>query len=219
MARVWANETLDYGVQIADALAAAHAAGIVHRDLKPANVIVTEQGRIKVLDFGLAKLVDRRGLAVLDEALTATHPSPVTDEGAIVGTVAYMSPEQAEGKTVDARTDIFSFGSVLYEMVTGRRAFQRDSPLSTLTAVLREDPKSVSNIREGLPRELERVITRCLRKAPERRWQAMADVKVALRELKEEFDSGGLPSAAQPSPARVAHGQSRRRWPWPSLRE
>ena len=194
------NETLDYGVQIADALAAAHAAGIVHRDLKPANVIVTEQGRIKVLDFGLAKLVDRPGLAAWDDAPTATHTAPVTGHGAIVGTVAYMSPEQSEGKVVDARTDIFSFGSLLYEMVTGQRAFQGDSPLSTLTAVLREDPKPVSNIREGLPRELERVITRCLRKAPERRWQAMADVKVALRELKEEFDSGGLTLSAPAVP-------------------
>ena len=130
-----------------------------------------------------------------------------------------MSPEQAEGKVVDARTDIFSFGSVLYEMVTGQRAFQGDSPLSTLTAVLREDPKPVSNIREGLPRELERVITRCLRKAPERRWQAMADVKVALRELKEEFDSGGLTLSAPAVP------RPRRSWAiaaaltWPSLQE
>ncbi len=201
------NETLDYGVQIADALAAAHAAGIVHRDLKPANVIVSAQGRIKVLDFGLAKLVDRAGLPAWDDAPTATRPAPVTDEGAIVGTVAYMAPEQAEGKTVDARSDIFSFGSMLYEMVTGQRAFQRDSPLSTLTAVLREEPKPVSNIREGLPRELERVITRCLRKAPDRRWQAMADVKVALRELKEEFDSGGptlsAPAVHRPRRARA----------------
>ena len=101
------NETLDYGVQIADALAAAHAAGIVHRDLKPANVIVNEQGRIKVLDFGLAKLVERVGLSARDDA-TVSQASPVTDHGAIVGTVAYMAPEQAEGKTVDARSDIFS---------------------------------------------------------------------------------------------------------------
>ena len=200
------KETLDYGVQIADAFAAAHAAGIVHRDLKPANVIVTEQGRIKVLDFGLAKLVDRPGLAAWDDAPTATHPAPVTDQGAIVGTVAYMSPEQAEGKTVDARTDIFSFGAVLYEMVTGQRAFQGDTPLSTLTAVLREEPKPINLARAGVPHDLERVITRCLRKDPERRWQSMADVRVALRELKEESDSGGLAVSTADVP------RSRRGW-------
>ena len=101
-----------------------------------------------------------------------------------------MAPEQAEGKTVDARSDIFSFGSVLYEMLTGQRAFQGDSPLSTLTAVLRDEPEPLSKTTHRLPRELERVISRCLRKDPDRRWQSMADVKVALRELKEELDSG-----------------------------
>jgi serine/threonine protein kinase len=197
--------TLDYGIQIADAFAAAHAAGIVHRDLKPANVIVTDHERIKVVDFGLAKLVDRPGLRGLDDAVTGTDDTPFTDQRAIMGTVAYMAPEQAEGKAVDARTDIFSFGSVLYEMVTGHRAFQADSPLSTLTAVLRDEPKPISTLSGDVPLELERVITRCLRKDPDRRWQSMADVKVALRELKEESDSGPLPvkTAAVPRPWRA----------------
>ena len=202
------NEAVDYAMQIGDALAAAHAAGIVHRDLKPSNVVVTEQGRIRILDFGLAKLVDRPGPAMWEEGPTDTHPALVTAQGAIMGTVAYMSPEQAEGKPIDARTDIFSFGSVLYEMVTGQRAFQGDTPLSAVTAVLREEPKQISQMREGVPRELERVITRCLRKDPARRWQSMADVTIALRELKEEIDSGapavGATPLSRPRRARVA---------------
>ena len=200
------RETLDYGAQIADAIAAAHAAGVVHRDLKPANLIVTAQGRIKVLDFGIAKLVDRPGLSALDAAATATRSVAGTDQGAILGTVAYMAPEQVEGKTVDARSDIFSFGSVLYEMLSGQRAFQGDSPLSTLTAVLRDEPEPLSKTTHRLPRELERVIGRCLRKDPDRRWQSMADVKVALRELKEELDSGQLADSVAAVPPK------RRRW-------
>src|SRR5499433_588635 len=135
------NEALNYSVQIAAALASAHKAGIVHRDLKPGNVMVNEQGLVKVLDFGLAKLTEPAAVGE-DEA---THSlKPTTEEGKIVGTVSYMSPEQAEGKKLDARSDMFSFGALLYEMVTGRRAFQGDSKLSTLTAILREEPAAAS---------------------------------------------------------------------------
>jgi serine/threonine protein kinase len=137
--------------------------------------------------------------------------APATGEGTIVGTVSYMSPEQAEGKKVDGRSDIFSFGALLYEMVTGHRAFHGDSKLSTLSAILREEPKPASEVVEGLPRELERIIGRCLRKSPERRFQAMPDLKVALEELKEESDSGTL--SAAPAPAR----QRDRRLVWAAV--
>ncbi len=195
------QEVLKYSIQISDALAAAHSAGIVHRDVKPANIMVTDRGIVKVLDFGLAKLAERADGGPLGETVTADG-RPQTEEGSILGTVAYMSPEQAEGKKVDARSDIFSFGSVLYEMATGRRAFEGPSKISTLSAILHNEPQAASEISPGVPLELEKIITRCLRKDPERRAQHMGDVKLALEELKEDSEAGKL-SASVPDPGIV----------------
>ncbi len=187
------NEVLKYTIQLADALAKAHAAGIIHRDLKPGNLMVTEQGALKVVDFGLAKFATKAVIGLVSSQQAQQADSVMgTEEGVVLGTVPYMSPEQAEGKAVDARSDIFSFGAVLYEMATGRRAFQGDSSLATLTAILREEPKPASQVGRGIPREMDRIIERCLRKDPERRFQSAADLKVVLQELKEELDSSPL---------------------------
>ena len=174
------RDTLNYSIQIADALARSHSAGIVHRDLKPANIIVAEDGRVKLLDFGLAKLTEPD---VDSEAATATMAASgrlQTEEGSIVGTVAYMSPEQAEGRKVDARSDIFSFGSLLYEMVTGRRPFEGATRMSTLSAILEREPQPLGDLAPNLPADLEKIISRCLRKDRDRRAQNVADIMLAL---------------------------------------
>ncbi len=177
------KQAVGYAVQIADALAAAHAAGIIHRDIKPGNVMVSESGAIKVLDFGLAKLAERLDSGTGGSTITM---APKTREGALVGTIAYMSPEQAEGKKIDARSDIFSFGLLLYEMLGGGRAFGGESTLAILSAILREEPPPLSRTKKGIPRDLERIVQRCLRKQPGRRFQVMEDVKLALEEVEDD---------------------------------
>jgi serine/threonine-protein kinase len=193
---------IDYGTQMAAALCAAHAAGIIHRDLKPANVMVTNSGLVKLLDFGLAKMVDRT--PVDDAAQTVTSlRAPLTVEGAILGTVNYMSPEQAEGKKVDARSDIFSFGAVLYEMLTGRSAFSGTSAISTLSAVLRDNVQPIVELTYGVPPALERIVLRCLQKDPAQRFQSAQELQAALIALNRQPVSAILPPPPPPAPTKT----------------
>ena len=195
------DELLHIALQVAEGLSAAHAAGIVHRDLKPSNIIVSEKGWAKILDFGLAKLTEP-GDASADDV--TQERSSRTEEGTVLGTAAYMSPEQAEGRMSDYRSDIFSFGAVLYEMASGQRAFQAGSPAATMAAVLYKEPTPLHDVVPDVPEDLERIIVRCLRKEPARRQQHMTDVVVLLQDLKDDSASGTRPrlAAAKSSRAR-----------------
>jgi eukaryotic-like serine/threonine-protein kinase len=197
-APVTQRKTIDYGVQIAHGLAAAHAKGIVHRDLKPENVFVTKDGRIKILDFGLAKLAQSAGSGS-DEVTLTTERTAV---GVVMGTASYMAPEQVRGEAVDARTDIFAFGAVLYEMLSGIRAFRRETTAETMTAVLRDDPPELSDPGRQVSPALERIIRRCLEKNPEQRFQSARDLSFALGALSGT-ETSAVPCVAAPVPRSV----------------
>jgi eukaryotic-like serine/threonine-protein kinase len=173
-----ARKVIDYTVQTAHGLAAAHEKGIVHRDLKPENLFVTRDGRVKILDFGLAKLTSTEAPA--DSASLAPTSPSMTDPGVVLGTVGYMSPEQVRGKPADRRSDIFSLGAILYEMLSGRRAFRRDSSIETLNAILKEEPAELSTIAPAISPGLERVVNHCLEKSPEERFQSASDLAFNL---------------------------------------
>jgi len=191
------EQVLKLGVEIADALDKAHRQGIIHRDLKPGNIMLTKLGA-KLLDFGLAKAALPLAVgATLTAAVTRT--TPVTQQGMIVGTFQYMSPEQVEGKEVDARSDIFSFGAVLYEMLTGRRAFPGKSQLSVASAILEKEPEPISTLQPMTPPMLERAVKRCLAKEPDDRWQTARDM---LLELKWIAEGGSQVTLAPTVPAK-----------------
>jgi serine/threonine protein kinase len=194
------RKAVDYAVQIAHGLAAAHDKGITHRDLKPENLFVTKDGRVKILDFGLARLGTPREASGEEATVTLK-----TDPGKVMGTAGYMSPEQVRGSPVDHRSDIFALGVVLYEMVTGKRPFRKPTSADTMSAILNEDPPSISQLTPTSPPGLHRVVHRCLEKNPEQRFHSAHDLAFALEALS---DSGASPAVATQAPFRRSPGRT-----------
>ena len=191
------DETLRIATQLAEALAAAHRAGIVHRDLKPGNIMLT-RGGVKVLDFGLARFQPWTAVSEVDRASTVTAAS-LTGEGTLVGTMPFMAPEQLEGRSIDARADIFALGAIVYEMATGRRAFTADSQAGLIAAILEREPPPMTDDEPRTPRSLERLVRKCLAKNPDDRWQSASDIADQLRWIAPGEDTAAR-SAAKARP-------------------
>src|SRR5438128_4484454 len=203
------RKALDYAQQIAQGLAAAHERGITHRDLKPENLFITTDGRVKILDFGLAKLRPLHHESVSSEIDTRKQ---ITDPGTVMGTVGYMSPEQVRGHEADHRSDIFSFGSILYEMLSGQRAFRRDTMAETMTAILKEEPPELSETNAKISLPLEKIVRRCLEKQPERRFHSASDLAFAIESLSGTASSSGQTNAMVALPALQPYTRERIVW-------